>query len=111
MNLFYQNVLTWLQRPETMIAIIGFVCTIPQYIDKFKKAKGKNIEEKAKNFLKSEIQEAAKLNLSNDEKRELVINNLYNFLPEKEKKYLSKDNATVLLNGIYHTFIKEKIEV
>ena len=110
MNQVFTEVLKWLSQPETIIAIITFTCTIPQYIDKFKKAKGHNVQEKSKNFFLEISKELVNENISKDEKRHELIKRVYNRLPEKERKYLSEENAQILANGIYHTFVKPEIE-
>lgn len=109
METFLNNTLTWLVQPQTIIAIVGFISTIPFYLKKIKEAKGKNLIDKAVEVAWPEIKKLVYSNLSNDKKREAVIRLIYSYIPERERKYLPVEMATILINGIYHTFIKDKI--
>ena len=104
------SLLQWLLSPETIMFIITFVIGMPKLIEKFKQAKREQYKTIAAEFATDIIKELAlRIDISNAEKLNVAVTMLYNIIPAPAKKYLSKDDIVVIINGIYHTHIKPEI--
>jgi hypothetical protein len=111
LTLLLNSTLTWITEPQTIIAITLFIIKLPNIIETFKKAKKEEYINIAIEQAKEISLRLLKANITNDEKREIVVSSVYKFLPPNSKKYISEDKMKELVNAVYHTYIKHNQEI
>lgn len=92
----------YLLKPEV---IVQFIVLIMQVIQALNIKNEKKIEEKIKDVILVESQKVVNETISNEDKRNRVIEAVYYVLP-KQVKVISETKLKEMINMIYHTYIK-----
>lgn len=92
----------YLLKPEVIVQLIVLIMQITQALNV---KNNKKIEEKIKDVIFVESQKVVNETISNEEKRNRVIEAVYHVLPN-QVKVISEDKLKEMINMIYHTYIK-----
>lgn len=114
MDIIFKDLLVWVLKPETISGFIAgllpLILGLPTFLQKLKDSKEKNVINAAVNIALPEIKKLVNSNLSNDKKREEAIRLIYAYLPANSRKFLTADMAIIIVNGIFHGFVKPLLE-
>ncbi len=107
-NLILTTSLTWLTEPQTIAALTLFLMRLPSIIQAFKKAKKDEYIKLASTLAIEMSERLLKETMDNSEKSQVVIGSIYRSLPDNAKKYISEQKMLEIVNGAYHTYVKNK---
>lgn len=107
----FNTILQFVLQPEFIGSLIAFGYSVYKLVDKFSKA---NEKDRFDIIVKFAIEETSKLlqsQLSNDQKRDAAIENIYDRLPTKIQKSVNEDLLKQAVNFAYHNFVKPNNQI